>query len=206
MPHLSLTEFVDVVSKVGMRKITALTTVKKRQELGYHPSRDYYKLVREHIIILQSNGHSKDEFLNASELTSNKKKWNIYTEVIDGYKKFWGRKNIDWFDPAKASWNSNNIDINLNPELGLIYKGQAYSIKLYFKSEPLSKVKVDMSLFLMHQFLPKSYNGYDIIYSILDVRHANLIIPTSFPANILPALVAETAYINSIWNSLESSR
>ena len=198
MNTISLTDFVDIASKVGLHKFTNIRKIMNRPE--YQPAFDYYKILRDHIIYLHKNNLYKNNIKEPRELTSDKKKWQNYSKIIEGYKKFWGRKQTKWFEPPRGQWNENSITVILNPELGLkINNEKFYAIKMYFKADPLSKNRIDISLFLMHQFLPKMINGDEIIYSILDIRKSKLYTPTSFPEDILNALIAETAYISSIW-------
>lgn len=48
MPQISLTDFVDVVSKAGRPKATKVRQVKERPE--YEPAFDFYKSLREHVV------------------------------------------------------------------------------------------------------------------------------------------------------------
>ena len=58
-----------------------------------------------------------------------------YPDVINGYKKFLGRKKLIWFQPPFKVWKIGELEIRLNPELGLEYNNQFYVMKLYFKDE-----------------------------------------------------------------------
>jgi hypothetical protein len=200
MIDLSLTDFIDVVSKIGPQKATKLSQIKHRPP--YQPAFDYYKPLRDHIAALHKSGGSKTSFMQPSQLTADSKKWTNYAELIADYQSFWGRKSFQWFDPAHRPWTSNGVEISINPELGLVINGVPHVVKLYFKSEKLSKQRADTSLFLMHQFLPRQYSGQNIVYSILDIREKNLIPVGAFPANILASLIGESAYIQSVWPTL----
>jgi len=37
------------------------------------------------------------------------KKIGNYQEIIDGYKKFWGKKAIGWFDPPRGSYSHQGL-------------------------------------------------------------------------------------------------
>ena len=163
MPVLSFTDLVDVVSRVGPRKVTALSRIKNRPE--YHPAFDYYRRVREHIVCTHQNDCGKEGIEPPEQLTTDRKKWDNYAAIIRGYKQFWGRKKIGWFAPPRKCWHSNDIEVHINPELGLMLNDTPHVVKLYFKADELSKAKVDLSLFLMSEFLPKKRMKADIIYS-----------------------------------------
>jgi hypothetical protein len=199
MIDLSLADFIDIASKSGISKTNTILRIKNRP--SYQPAFDYYKPIREHFVEIHKNGLGKKDILDAQALTSDAKKWEIYTLLLSQYKKFIGRKNLFWFQPPRNNWSANDINVILNPEIGLIINDIPHVIKLYMKAAKLSKEKSMISLFLMHQVLPQKHNQQSIIYSILDIRQNNLIKTEGFPKNILSSLTAETAYINSIWNS-----
>src|SRR5438552_2034984 len=48
MPRLSLTDFVDVVTRSGSAKVTKISQIKNRP--AYSPQTDFYKAVRECIV------------------------------------------------------------------------------------------------------------------------------------------------------------
>jgi hypothetical protein len=199
MVDLSLADFIDIASKSGISKTNAILRIKNRPP--YHPAFDYYKSIREHIIELHKTNGGKKDMLDFKELTTDAKKWEAYSMLLSCYKKFLGRKTIIWFQPPRDGWQANEINVLLNPELGLIINNIPHVIKLYMKADTLSKEKSVISLFLMHQSLPKMHDNQPINYSILDIRRNNLIKTNSFPGNILSSLTAEAAYINSIWNT-----
>ena len=61
MPRISLTDFVDIVARVGMQKITKITEIKHREP--YSPQTDYWRIVREHIVNNHINGGIKQLYL-----------------------------------------------------------------------------------------------------------------------------------------------
>jgi len=92
---ISLTDFIDFVNKSGTSKLTKVKQVKGRN--AYHPASDFYKILREEIVNIHKNDGDKkklDELIG--NLTDEKKKKN-YPFSISGYKKFWGKKKIEWF-------------------------------------------------------------------------------------------------------------
>jgi hypothetical protein len=200
MPRISLTDFVDVVSRVGMQKITKISEIKHREP--YAPQTDYWKQLREHIVENHSRGGNRANLLSANQITHNQDKQINYSAALDGYRTFWGRKNLSWFQPPTLLWNCNGLDVSLNPELGLIINNSFHVIKLYFKADPLSKAKVDLILFLMHQALPQTIQGEAITYGILDVRRAKNILPNGFNARMIAALQGEAQYISTVWPDL----
>jgi len=57
MINISLTDFIDYVSKVGTSKFTVVNKIHSREE--YHPVFDFWKALREGIIDLHQNNKDK---------------------------------------------------------------------------------------------------------------------------------------------------
>jgi hypothetical protein len=199
MPSLSLTDLVDVVSKAGTPKATKVIEIKHRK--SYAPATDFYRPLRDALVDIHRRGRaptSLDAFLAA--ITDVKKRSN-YPEVIDGYKQWWGKKNLVWFDPPRATYGHAGVDVAVNPELGLVINDTRYVIKLYFKADAATKLRVDLITVLMEVALrPRSTNGE--VVALLDVRRAKLFtLGAAVPAT--KAVVdAELAYIAALWPSV----
>lgn len=175
MPNVSLTDFVDVVSKAGTSKINKVRSLKHRP--AYNPKNDFYKIFRDQLLKIHKNGDPRRELSNILDLLTDKKKIKNYPSLIDGYKRWWGRKTLVWFDPPSETWSANAVDIRVNPELGLEYGGNRYIIKMYLKAEPLTKARVDIITHLMDTAL-RDRTDQDEIMAVLDVRKSHLITPT----------------------------
>ena len=198
MPQLSLTDFVDVVSKSGTPKATKVSEVKHRPP--YDPAFDFYKALRELIIGTHKSGHPKATLNSAITSISDPKKITAYPAIVAGYSKWWGRKALTWFDPQTSIFSLHGVDIIVNPELGLEINGQKHLIKLYFKSDALAKNRVDIITHMMSVALGSLNPGATM--SVLDIRKSKLHSPT-VPIPHLNAIVdAELAYIEALWKQV----
>jgi len=200
MTNISLTDFIDYVSKVGSSKYTIVNRIFSREE--YNPAFDFWKPLREGIIDYHKLGTDKSELDNILLGLTDKKKFNRYPALIESYKSFLGRKKIEWFEPPSRDWKTNDLRIKLNPELGLNINGQLYVIKLYFKSDKLSQMKADLILLLMNTKLKKG-NFRDATFSVLDVERKKLFDRTKLKQEHIPLLEGEALSFMSIWNSLD---
>lgn len=197
-PTLSLTDLVDVILKTGMPKVTKVTQIKSRPD--YEPAFDYYKQLREAIIENHRKGGTKKEFQIVAGSVGNPKKEDNYGAAIVGYSKWWGKKDLKWIEPQREIYSKNGIDVIINPELGLDVDGQKYFIKLYLKSDPLSKNRADLILSLLGSvFSIEKKKG--IKMAILDVRNSKLFVE---PSKKVPVAVvdAELAYVAALWPSI----
>lgn len=68
MPQLSLTDFVDVVSRTGTPKANKVAGIKNR--LAYSPAFDFYKPLRDGLITIHKTGKPKSSLAHiASGIT-----------------------------------------------------------------------------------------------------------------------------------------
>ena len=201
MPHLSLTDFVDIISASGTPKATKVKQIKFRP--AYNPAADFYKRIREGIIEIHKNGYNKSHIGSTLTGLTDKKKETAYPEIVSGYKKWWGNKQIIWFEPPNDLFSSHGVDVSVNPELGLEINGASHLVKLYFKGEPLAKNRIDIITHLMAAVLTNSCpSPSSTVMSVLDVRRSKLISPTVPIPAIGGILEAELAYISALWPSL----
>lgn len=198
MPQISLTDFVDVVSKVGRPKATKVRQVRERPE--YEPAFDFYKALREHLVDNHRSNGGKAAVSDAIKFLTDPKKIKSYPEVLNAYKKWWGRKNLDWFNPPRDVYAANGFDIILNPELGLAINGERHIIKMYLKSDALTTFKTELIIDLLeHQLRSKAAPTDN--FSVLDVRRSKLFSSGPHAPTSLPIVNAEIAYIASIWQN-----
>lgn len=196
MPRISLTDFVDIVSASGTPKATKVSQIKRRRP--YQPAFDFYKSIRDHIIETHENNRSKETIRRVLSSVHDPKKLAVYPAVVAGYTGWWGSKNLLWFDPPDDVFSQHGVDISVNPELGLVINDHPHLIKLYFKSDPLSKNKIDVITHLMETCLG-SQCPRDTTMSVLDVRKGKQISPTVPIPTLNAMLHGELAYISTLW-------
>jgi hypothetical protein len=196
---ISLTDFVDFVSKSGAPKLTKVKEVKKREK--YNPAFDFWKPLRDKI----SDFHKKDkkdknEFDKLILELTDKKKVGRYTELIKAYKSFLGKKRIKHFNVKSRLWVSNDLGVRVNPEMGLIINDKKYIIKFHFKADKLSTQKVEIILLLLRDmYRPEIEKGSTA--AILDVPNKKLI-TSKTKIDLTPLLIGEANNFESIWNSI----
>ena len=197
---ISLTSLVDVVSKSGTPKATCVKQIKAQLTAPYDPRNDYYKILREGIADIHAAGQPKTALSAIVGRVGDPKRAGTYASLVADYASWWGRKNIGWFAPPRSIWTppGSGIGITVNPELGLDINGVRHVVKLYFKSEPLTKARIEVITHLMHQEFAAGANA-GTQFSVLDMRRKKLhnVQP---PSVVGPILVAEVAYIDSLWD------
>jgi hypothetical protein len=196
---ISLTDFIDFVAKVGTTKYSQVKKVKNRED--YQPAFDFWKPLRDAIIELHKNNLDKTHLDNVLKSLSDSKKLKAYPLLVKQYKSFLGRKNLSWFEPPNKTWKSNQLIVQLNPELGLEINGKLHVIKLYFKAEALSKRKADLILLLLSKQLKKG-DYKEVDFCILDIGSKKLFDSKTLNEEYLPLLEGEARSFEVIWNSI----
>lgn len=199
MPRITLTDFSDVVAKAGTPKATKVSQLKNR--LAYDPAADFYKALREGLVHLHKHGGDKGSVLQIARGVTDPKKAANYPAMLAGYKKWWGRKQLMWFDPPGDVYSKFGIDVAVNPELGLKINGAPCVIKLHLKSEPLSKTRADLVVTLMHSVLGAGKTGGSD-FAILDVRQSKVFTFAAAHKNFQPMVDAELSYIATLWSQV----
>jgi len=196
VPRITLTDFTDIVAKAGTPKATKVAQLKNRPV--YDPAADFYKALREGLVNLHEHGGVKGDVLQIAKRVTDPKKVANYPVMLTGYKKWWGRKVLRWFDPPGDIYSKSGIDVAVNPELGLEVNGMPCVIKLHLKSEPLSKTRADLVVTLMHTVLGTG-EASDPDFAILDVRQSKLFTFAAAHKNFQPMVDAELSYIATLW-------
>lgn len=199
MPNLTLSDVVDVFSKAGTPKATKVRQIKNRA--AYQPATDFYRGLRSSIVSIHATGKNREALDRIVPSLADAKKIGNYQEIVDGYKKFWGKKAVSWFDPPRGSYSHAGVDVLVNPELGLVIDGRRIVIKLYFKSDEITKARIELVPVLMEVVLRASCKEGDLV-ALLDVRKSKLYflgVPTG-PATAM--LNAELAYVAALWPSV----
>jgi len=154
-------------------------------------------MLREAIVDVHTSKRSVsflDQFMK--ELTNDKKD-KRYSECVAGYKLWAGKKELVCSGCSTADWTSGDLEVRVNPELGLRINGSEHVIKLYFKQVPLSKLRVDSVLHLLKTTLPAKQRT--AVPGILDVPNAKLHTPTVVQDDIGALLAGEAAAFSSMW-------
>lgn len=151
--QISLTEFVNFINSSGMKKMTIVANAKAKHEEAEGNPYDYWKDFKDEIKRLLKRKGTKDDLYELVERVREDVREN-YNQMIAGYLKFWKPTRMDWLKPVKKMINIGGVKINLNPEIGVLWQGKEYMIKLYLKAgENQDKRHADIILALMESEL-----------------------------------------------------
>jgi hypothetical protein len=195
---VSLTTFVDFVSKSGTPKITVVRHFK--HGAAYHPAFDFYRPLRDAIVQVHAHGKPKKTLDDLVTALADPRKVEAYAAVVRGHKRFMRRHPARWFDPPRGSWVEGGLAVHVNPELGLEIKRVRHVVKLYFKAEKLPKRNVATIARLMERSLGEP--GTRTVFAVLDVRRGALHVPSSSMPGIDALLSSEAASFAAILASV----
>ena len=200
-PRLTLTDFIRVVTKSGTPKATAIRAIKHRPE--YTPQADFYKALREHIVDVHRRGGVRKDLKTVLAGLKDDKKRKNYPAAVKGYSRWWGTRDVKWFEPPSAVIKGAGVELSVNPELGLRIEDHDYIIKLHFPEGSLTRERADIiNRVLQSSIIDPQRPG--ALAAVLDVRPARLQQPSGkTPAAILDAIIdAELEYIGRMWSKL----
>jgi len=197
MHKMSLTDFVDVVSKSGTPKATKVRSVINRAK--YSPATDFYKPLRDCIVDTHLNDLHKASLYKLNHKLTDEKKMKNYPAAIEGYTAWWGNKTLKWFEPVNDTFERHGVSVSVNPELGLLINEVPHLIKLYFKADALTKNRIDIATHLMEECL-RPYCSRGEIMAVLDVRTGKLFFLKTPISGLTAMLGAELAYISALWS------
>ena len=159
--------------------------------------------MREWITDTHVNGLDKSNLHRLLPTLTNNRKIDNYTTILDGYSRWWGAKQLTWFAPPVSIHASHNIEVSVNPELGLQVDQQPHLIKLYFKADPLTKAKTEVITHLMETSL-RPLCAANCRMSVLDIRKSKLYTPTVPVPNLNAMLDAELAYLEAFLTTAQN--
>jgi hypothetical protein len=200
MPTITLTHFVDFVSKAGTPKLTVVKNAKQQLADGYDPATDFYKAIRDGIVSMHKKGQPKTALDTVLHGLTDRKKITAYPPLVSGYKKFLGKKEIAWFAPRRDDWSHNGLTVSVNPELGLTIDGTHHAIKLYFKSEALTKLRIDVVTQLMELALDNAKKP--MVFAVLDLRNAKLFTSNGVNQGLVALLQGEASSFAQIFKAV----
>lgn len=182
----------------GIAQQTIVRSIKYRSD--YDPRTDYWKPLRDCI----KKMHRADEPMTVLDDLCRHvpaKKQANYERAVKVYKRFLNGKDLEWFKPIRRDWQHGDLQVRINPELGLMINGTPHIIKLYFSDEKLTKDKAAGIIQLMETTL-QSYHPQDTVYSILDVPRNKLLTIVGYKYNMMPSIRAYATAFVHMYNEL----
>ncbi len=201
-PSIGLTQFIDFTVKQTMiSKMNKVTEIKHQGD--YHPARDHWKQLRERIKLCYEQNKSL-ETLDSLLDEIHERKINSYKDTIKAFKKFVRNKDIEWFDPPKAFWTSDNgLVVRGTPELGLVINGTPHLIKLFFKGDTVKlnarNIKPILNLMLAATY--KSPYPPNTVFGVLNIKSGKLHADQETDDKVLKALNLEAQTFLNIWET-----
>lgn len=166
---LSLNEFMQFMIKPGYARRRYVAQVKEQRLKEYAPHDDYWRRFREGVIKVIKGKLSLDSFIEMKgDLPENKVE--NYSQAIDGFSWFIKKKKVTWINPPRTTIKLSSIRLDINPELGFVYRGKVYFAKLFMSSKvSLDRKNADYVLSVMEHELREKVDP-SAVFSVIDAK------------------------------------
>ncbi len=197
--EVSLTTFVDFVLKTGTPRLTQVKNL--CNEGDYAVVNDYYKVLRDAVKQFHEDGGKNWGIMdNAASVHKLQREHSTADDLVKAYKKFLGRKHIEYFEPPKGKWEFDDLSVRINPEIGLVIDGVETIVKIYWKDGGLMKKQADLILLMMHAVVEEGLGeGYRMC--VLDIRRSKPFFSVNRQVELEPLLRAEARAFVELWNA-----
>lgn len=197
-----MSDFVDFGNKAGTLKITKVKQIYNRPK--YHPSQDFYKKLRELLILSLQEDSDLKSILKFIEYEAHPKKKPHYLTIYKGFNKFIKRVKPKWITPIHGVFEYKDLNVKISPEIGLLIDGEKYLVKLHFKDSKITQSEAKCALRLMKKTLCKD-EFKDFKVALLDLRKGKLYESKSSDPYIDELIEAEAQSLIRIWEGFEKS-
>lgn len=166
----SFTHFVDFVLTNGTARVTKLAENKLHRN---DVVTDFYLPVREALVEIHRHGVAAGPRYQALlAATGDARKVPIWQAIAKGHGKFLRGGPHAWFAPALGTIPASpELEIVVNPELGLVIGGRPTHVKLWLRAETLPQKRVDIVIALMARLRLPQENAQ---LAVLDVQRGAL--------------------------------
>lgn len=138
----------------------------------YDVRTDFYKRAREALRRLRGVDPDLSELEMVARTASEKRRAH-YRRVLGGFALWAEQRQLEFFSAPRGAWVDGDIEIPVNPELGLVIDGERHLMKLNFQQVPLSEREAEVVLDLMHEvFGPTEPTG--TLMAVLDLATGGL--------------------------------
>lgn len=197
---ISTTEFMNYLNATGSSKITIVSNSKEKH-VDESDFFDYWLEFKRALKRTLKNNGSKEDFKEVIEKVKDDFRPN-YQDMVNGFISFWGRKDLEWIQPAKRLYSLAGLRISVNPELGLVINGIKYHIKLFLRSnEIIDRRHADIVITLMELAL-RIKAGDDVVFAVLDVRRSKFYEARDLNPKLSVLLKAEAKSFQQAWKDL----
>jgi hypothetical protein len=199
--ELSMSEFVDFHVLTGSSRVAKVRSLKNRGD--YDPATDFWRPLRKAISAYHRRAEGDTRGLRDFLPTVTERRVGRYDAAIRGHTQFIRNKAIRGLAAPSAWWEVGQLRVRVNPEIALRIEDRRYVVKLYFKSEPLSRGRAQALIALMEEELRSSVAA-STQFAVWDVPNAHLRVADgrSSIEDTQIALHSEAGALVEIWESI----
>lgn len=177
--EITLTQFCNYLTKTSRQKATAMKQIASSLAEDYQAHEDYWLHLRNGVkkaISTTGKADALDVIINNVPAD----RQGNYQIMLDGLKKFWGKKKFKKVTYRKSVWRHSHLKINVTVELYGEYNNKVYLVKLYnHVNDSIRKDEADIMLLILKEALQTEIkrfedDGHEVILGVLDVAKGKL--------------------------------
>lgn len=153
MRALEFARFANSTNERTRRSIVRRTY--RTSDATYDVRTDFYKRAREALKRLRGVDPDLSELQVVASAASEKRRAH-YRRVLGGFALWAEQRQLEFFLAPRGAWAEGDIEVPINPELGLIIDGIRHLVKLNFNQSALSEREVAVVHDLMHTVFGRS--------------------------------------------------
>ncbi len=178
---VSMSSFIDYVMATTTNKVAAVANHRRGRN---NPATDFYRPLRETLVAAWAKGRDPAKACSSLMTTIGDGRAEvIFPALIEGHQRFVEAHRPSYFKPVGGLLPAGaRLAIAINPELGLVIGGEPHHLKLWFRREPLTQRRVDVTVALMTRLDVPS--GHRV--AMLDLRNAQLYYLAAKSAQTIP--------------------
>lgn len=195
---VSMTSFATFCAADPTGQLAKVREIRRQYEQDYRLAVDFWSRFRNGLESVHRKGGTRDDLAKALS-TAHESRRGPYSSALDGYRRFWGKKNIELMAAlAPALWAHDRLQVRVNPEFLLRINGKPTIMKLHLKERlPLNQRLANPLLYL----LESNFGSGDTAIAILDVHRGKIWTSSKRRASMEHVLHMQAAAFLVGWDS-----
>ena len=201
MPTVSLNQYIDFLVLSGKPKVEIVRKIKQSGNQPYEPKRDYYKKIRDSIVLYERKQMDEAALLDVSSWNKDKRKTPAFEMKAKNYLNWRSDNPGDFKNTQAYNAEFGELNVRVKPEVSIQVDNKITRLKLYFKKEALPQNRVP----LIHGLVKKTFANPNDTSCILDLRRIDETRENVLDPNLDILLNAEAEAFVSIWKNVEKA-
>ncbi len=198
MPTIGLTTFVDFMSAKGLSRVRVVEAARRDDNQPYDPRKDFYKRLRDASVSYAQGRMETEDFRRMPMTLPDRKKHTNFPPAIEAMIAWRTRNPGSSHSSVRGEYSAGALRVTVNPELCIDTQDGTVAAKLWFKTDPIPKARINYILATI-RFGLRSFRG-DV--GIIDVRRQTIHLAGQIEPQMQILLRGEASAFMAIWDAL----